>query len=221
MAPTNTQRLEQVEGELAALRTSASEQVAAVSTASQELQQTLTTQIAKSLEEATQKLGEDLSMRLEGRITRSRENQEVMITQLRQEHVALRDEVRKTLSAGQKNGESSIGGGSNFELREKEVNDGSFDGGGANWRYKKLDLPLFDGTNPDGWILRAERYFKFYRLSEEKRLEAAVVALEGDALLWFEWENKRKTLRCWEELKRTMAQSSSDGKCGRLSATIY
>ncbi|KAL2905929.1 Integration host factor subunit alpha [Bienertia sinuspersici] len=139
MAPTNTQRLEQVEGELAALRTSVSEQVAsAVSTASQELQQTLTTQIAKSLEEATQKLGEDLSMRLEGRITRSRENQEVMITQLRQEHVALRDEVRKTLSAGQKNGESSIGGGSNFELREKEVNDGSFDGGGANWHIRSL-----------------------------------------------------------------------------------
>lgn len=37
---------------------------------------------------------------------------------------------------------------------------------GANWRYRKLDMPLFDGANPDGWILRAERYFDFYRLNE-------------------------------------------------------
>lgn len=47
-----------------------------------------------------------------------------------------------------------------------------FNGGGvgcSNWRYKGLDLPLFDGTNPDGWILRAERYFNFYRLTEEEK----------------------------------------------------
>lgn len=42
--------------------------------------------------------------------------------------------------------------------------------GGTNWRFKKLDMPLFDGTNPDGWILRAERYHHFYRLSEEDKL---------------------------------------------------
>lgn len=45
-------------------------------------------------------------------------------------------------------------------------------GGGANWRFKKLDMPLFDGVNPDGWILRAERYHQFYRLTEEDKLEA-------------------------------------------------
>lgn len=44
---------------------------------------------------------------------------------------------------------------------------------GGNWKVKKLDLPIFTGTNPDGWILRAERYFQFYRLGEEETLEAA------------------------------------------------
>lgn len=29
--------------------------------------------------------------------------------------------------------------------------------GGSNWRFKKHDMPLFDGTNPEGWIMRAER----------------------------------------------------------------
>ncbi|KAL4571571.1 hypothetical protein LXL04_018332 [Taraxacum kok-saghyz] len=64
-------------------------------------------------------------------------------------------------------------------------------GGGTNWRYRKLDMPLFDGSHPDGWILRAERYFSFYKLSEADKVEAAVVALEGDALLWFQWEYLR------------------------------
>ena len=74
------------------------------------------------------------------------------------------------------------------------TNEGGEYGGQSNWRLRKLDLPLFDGTNPDGWILRAERFFHFYRLSPEDKLEAAIVALEGDALLWFQWEHRRHTL---------------------------
>lgn len=72
---------------------------------------------------------------------------------------------------------------------------GGWNGGirdvGPNWRHKKLDLLVFDGTNPDGWILRAERYFKFLQLNEAHQVEVAVVALEGDSLLWFQWENRR------------------------------
>ncbi|XP_074323394.1 uncharacterized protein LOC141660315 [Apium graveolens] len=68
---------------------------------------------------------------------------------------------------------------------------GGSGGGPDNWRFRKLDMALFDGSDPDGWIMRVERYFNFYRLSEEERLEAVVVALEGDALHWFQWEPKR------------------------------
>ena len=55
-------------------------------------------------------------------------------------------------------------------------------GHGASWRYRKLDMPVFDGTDPDGWLLRVERYFKFYRMSEEDMLDAAAVAMDGEAL---------------------------------------
>lgn len=46
---------------------------------------------------------------------------------------------------------------------------GSIGGGGlggntcgmGGWHYRKLDMPIFEGTDPDGWILRIERYFNF------------------------------------------------------------
>ena len=55
--------------------------------------------------------------------------------------------------------------------------------GGQNWRFRKLDMPLFDGVNPDGWIIRAERYFLFYRLNEIEKLEAVPQSLMPEGLL--------------------------------------
>lgn len=75
-----------------------------------------------------------------------------------------------------------------------------YGGGNGNWRYRKLDMPVFDGEDPDGWILRVERYFAFYHLSEMEMLEAVVVALDGDALRWYQWENKRHPVRRWAAL---------------------
>lgn len=74
-------------------------------------------------------------------------------------------------------------------------------GEGGSWRYRRLEFPVFNGENPDGWIMRVERYFAFYRLSEEEKIEAAVVGLDGDALLWFQWENQRRPITRWVELK--------------------
>lgn len=48
---------------------------------------------------------------------------------------------------------------------------------GSNLKYQKLELLTFEGTNPDRWVLRAERYFLFYNLTEE----------ENWRLLWREW----------------------------------
>lgn len=77
-------------------------------------------------------------------------------------------------------------------------------------------MPLFDGNNPDGWILRAERYHQFYRLSEEDKMEAAVVALEGDALLWFQWENRWRPIQNWEEMKTMVRRKFRSTATGSL-----
>lgn len=78
---------------------------------------------------------------------------------------------------------------------------GGSGGGPGNWRYRKLDMPVFDGDDPDGWILRVERYFAFYRLTEDEMLEAVGLAMDGEALRWFQWENKRRPIRRWVDLK--------------------
>lgn len=217
---------------MAALKASLTEHVTtAVNSASNEMQQKLAAQIAESMEMATQKLGEEMrifSSSMEGRMSRERESQELAITQLRNDHVALGEEVRNTLptlktieqpsnGAGFRvNGgiEHDVGGG-NVGAREREGFSGGFTGG-TNWRIKKLDLPLFDGTNPDGWIMRAERYFSFYRLPEDEKLEAAVVSLEGDALLLYQWEHKRRPLRRWEEMKSLILRQFRPTATGSL-----
>ncbi|CAH1421759.1 unnamed protein product [Lactuca virosa] len=93
---------------------------------------------------------------------------------------------------------------------------GNGSNGGANWRFQKLDMPLFDGNFPDGWVLRAERYFKFCRLSEEDKVEAAVVALEGDALLWFQWEHQRILIVRWEKMKSLLLRQFRPTNVGTL-----
>ena len=101
----------------------------------------------------------------------------------------IRSDLRSTL-----NGSPSTWDNPFSSQSQAESGEGGHLGGQSNWKMRKLDLPLFDGTNPDGWILRAERFFHFYRLGEEDQLEAAIVALEGDALLWYQWERRRHTV---------------------------
>ena len=97
-----------------------------------------------------------------------------------------------------------------------EVGTGGGQGCQPNWKMRKLDLPIFDGNNPDGWILRAERFFHFYRLSAEDQLEAAVVALDGDALLWYQWEHRRHPLLTWESLKKLILRRFRTTATGTL-----
>ncbi|TXG60193.1 hypothetical protein EZV62_014766 [Acer yangbiense] len=70
-----------------------------------------------------------------------------------------------------------------------------------DFRFRKLEMPVFDGTNPDGWILKAERYFSLQRFNNEEKLEASVIGFEGDALLWYQWEHKKRPMFLWEEMK--------------------
>lgn len=125
------------------------------------------------------------------------------------------ERLRSELRSSQENG-TPDNWDNPFSSHPQPQPEEEFHGGHVNWKLRKLDLPVFDGTNPDGWILRAERFFHFYRLSEEDKLEAAVVALDGDALLWYQWENRRQPLRSWDALKRIILRRFRTTATGSL-----
>ena len=69
---------------------------------------------------------------------------------------------------------------------------------------RRLEMPLFEGDDPDGWVFRAERYFSVNQLSDAEKLDSAALCFEGAALAWFQWEQRRRRVRSWEELKAMM-----------------
>lgn len=59
-------------------------------------------------------------------------------------------------------------------------------------------------------------YSVFYCLTEDEMLEAVAVALEGDALSWYQWEQKRRPIRLWADLKTFVLRQFRPANGGSL-----
>lgn len=55
---------------------------------------------------------------------------------------------------------------------------GKRDGG----KNRRLELPVFAGEDPSGWLFRVERYFLVNTIVDQEKMEATMVCLEGRAL---------------------------------------
>ena len=54
-----------------------------------------------------------------------------------------------------------------------------------------MELPLFDGEDALGWLVKIERYFVINNIAGEERMELVLIALEGRALNWYQtWEDQ-------------------------------
>lgn len=105
-------------------------------------------------------------------------------------------------------GGSQAGPGGNAIVFGSLFHPNNNNGGGRyEYRNRKIDIPQFDGVDPDGWILLAERYFAIYQLLDEERITAAVLSLSGDALAWYRWSNHRTPLNTWEEVKDMFSEA--------------
>lgn len=69
------------------------------------------------------------------------------------------------------------------------------------YRNRRLEIPVFEGENPEGWVFKAERYFNLTQISEAEKLDAVAIFFEGEALSWYQWQQRRKRVANWEELK--------------------
>ena len=77
----------------------------------------------------------------------------------------------------------------------------------ARRHHTKMEFPKFDGGDPRGWILKAEKYFRYYQTPDELKVDIAAMYLEGDALDLFAWINSERTLLYWEELVKALQEN--------------
>ncbi|XP_058746621.1 uncharacterized protein LOC131619549 [Vicia villosa] len=64
-------------------------------------------------------------------------------------------------------------------------------------RTPKLELPMFDGSEPLDWMFQAEQFFNFYNMPPENRLSLISFYMKGDALSWFKWMYQSRLLTDW------------------------
>ncbi|XP_058757747.1 uncharacterized protein LOC131631003 [Vicia villosa] len=65
------------------------------------------------------------------------------------------------------------------------------------FRTPKLELALFDGSNPLEWLFQADQFFTFYQLPPESRLSMMSFYMKGEALGWFKWMHQNNLLVDW------------------------
>ncbi|KAD4888929.1 hypothetical protein E3N88_21002 [Mikania micrantha] len=70
--------------------------------------------------------------------------------------------------------------------------------------FHKIEFPTFSGGDPRGWILKAEKYFRFYNTMDEEKVDVAAIHLEGDALDFYSWVASEQDITYWEELVSAM-----------------
>nr|GEV72245.1 retrotransposon Gag domain, retroviral aspartyl protease [Tanacetum cinerariifolium] len=96
--------------------------------------------------------------------------------------------------------------------RSRSKGSKNFDGE-SSWRgrqsyrpYNKIDFPNFSGGDPRGWLLKAEKYFRYYHIPDEEKVEIVSTHLEGDALDLYSWLSNSQFI-FWEELVQAFTKN--------------
>lgn len=71
-----------------------------------------------------------------------------------------------------------------------------------NSQFKKLEMPIFDGKNPHGWIARVERFFRHGQYTETQKMQLISMSLDGVVLSWFLWEEQHTPMLNWTNFKK-------------------
>ncbi|KFK38387.1 hypothetical protein AALP_AA3G106900 [Arabis alpina] len=76
---------------------------------------------------------------------------------------------------------------------------------------RKLELPTFNGTQVENWVMKVEQYFELGEFSESQKLQAVRVCFDDDALMWYRWERDWNPFLNWAQMKhRLISQFASN-----------
>jgi len=97
------------------------------------------------------------------------------------------------------NGENSVNNkkGVVKMIRKEESDSDSEEEVQKQW-MKRVELPTFEGSDPMGWIARAEKFFEIQNISPKEKLRLAFISMEGNASHWFSFWKKKSKNPSWE-----------------------
>ncbi|KAL0533794.1 hypothetical protein IC582_028065 [Cucumis melo] len=84
-------------------------------------------------------------------------------------------------------------------------------------KFKKIEMPVFTGEDPDSWLFRAERYFQIHKLTESKKMLVSTVSFDGPALNWYRSQEERDKFTSWSNMKERLLVRFRSNKDGTIS----
>jgi len=96
---------------------------------------------------------------------------------------------------GEERRERSAEIGNNFKEEEEER---------VKMWTRRVELPVFEGMDLQGWISRAEKFFEVQEVAAKDKLKIAFITMEGNASYWFQfWKQKTKN-QSWESFTEAL-----------------
>ncbi|TYK06549.1 transposon Tf2-1 polyprotein isoform X1 [Cucumis melo var. makuwa] len=109
---------------------------------------------------------------------------------------------------------STVSGRSNSDDRNEGKTETEEAAADRN-KFKKVEMPVFAGEDPDSWLFRAERYFQIHKLSDSEKMLVSTISFDGPALNWYRSQEEREKFTSWANLKERLLvrfRSSRDEK---------
>ncbi|XP_061367568.1 uncharacterized protein LOC133310624 [Gastrolobium bilobum] len=63
----------------------------------------------------------------------------------------------------------------------------------------KMEIPAFNGTDPNNWIFKTELYFRLQQIPEALKVHLAGLKMKGAAAPWYQWIYGSGTVNSWPE----------------------
>ncbi|KAA0050168.1 transposon Tf2-1 polyprotein isoform X1 [Cucumis melo var. makuwa] len=71
-------------------------------------------------------------------------------------------------------------------------------------KFKKVEMPVFNGEDPDAWLFRVDRYFQIHKLTDLEKMTMATISFKGLTLNWYRAQEERDKFKNWLDLKERL-----------------
>ncbi|TYJ97524.1 transposon Tf2-1 polyprotein isoform X1 [Cucumis melo var. makuwa] len=88
-------------------------------------------------------------------------------------------------------------------------------------KFKKVEMPVFTGNDPDSWLFRADRYFQIHKLTDAEKMTVSVISFDGPTLDWFRSQEQRNKFTDWSNLKSKLLERFRSIREGSLYDKIF